>query len=106
MAKKQIMLIYQDCPMCGAREGWGKAQTKIADTYGFEIVKTPFYKTGVKGLIMSALEHGIGRMPFFTDGEKFSYNLEDFIEKPKTKQKRNARKKREEIIRNGDVSAN
>lgn len=106
MAKKQIMLIYQDCPMCGARRGWGETQTKIANTYGFEIVNTPFYKTGVKGLIMNALEHGIGRMPFFTDGKKFSYSLEDFVEKPKTKRKRNTRQKREEIVNNGDDSTN
>lgn len=99
------MLIYQDCPMCGARKGWGEAQTKIADDHGFEIVPTPFYKTGTPGLIMSAVSHGIKQMPFFTDGKKFSYSLEDFIEKPKSKRKRNTKKKREEIIKNGDDSA-
>lgn len=104
MAKKRILLVYQDCPMCGARESWGKEQTKIANTHGLEIVKTPFYKTGVKGLVMDALEHGIKTMPFFADGKKFSYHIKDFVEKPKTKRRRNTRKKREEITKHGTNS--
>lgn len=102
---KQIMLIYQDCPMCGARKDWGEAQTKIANNYGLEIVNTPFYKTGVPGLIKRAVEHGMKQMPFFTDGKKFSYSLEDFVDKPKPRRKRNTKKKREEIIKNGDDTA-
>lgn len=103
MARKQIMLIYQDCPMCGSRQAWGETQTKIANDHGFEIIKTPFYRTGVKDLIMDALQHGIKKMPFFTDGKKFSYSLEDFVKKPDTK--RNTRSKREEIVGNGDATA-
>lgn len=84
----KILLIYQDCPLCGARKEWGDKQLQIADTHGLEIVKTPFYKTGSKDLIMKALENGIKKMPFFTDGEKFSYDLSDFVEKPKKKRTR------------------
>lgn len=90
---KKIMLIYQDCPMCGSRSNWGKKQTEIADTHGLEIVKTPFYKTGVKGLISKAVESGMGRLPFFTDGERFSYSIEDFVEKPKPKRKATKKRK-------------
>ena len=107
MAKKQIMLVYQDCPMCGARKNWGDAQTKIATDHGFDIIKTPYYATGVKGLIMRACEAGIGHLPFFTDGKKFSYNLEDFVEKPErktTRRKRNTRTKRKGTTANGDSS--
>lgn len=93
---KKIMLVYQDCPMCGAREGWGEEQTKLADNYGLEIINTPFYKAGVKDLIWKACKAGM-TLPFFTDGEKFSKNLRDFkepdflpedvVEKPKTKKR-------------------
>ena len=103
------MLVYQDCPMCGSRKNWGEKQTKIADDHGFEIVNTPFYKTGVDGLIKRATEFGIGRLPFFTDGQKFSYSLEDFVEKPmkksktrcRTSKKRNTKSKREAITKDG-----
>lgn len=90
---KKIMLVYQDCPLCGAREGWGEEQTKIADDFGFEIVNTPHSQTGVKDLIWNACKAGM-TLPFFTDGKKFSKNLRDFKEpdylpeeKPKAKKR-------------------
>lgn len=103
---KQIMLVYQDCPMCGAREAWGEEQTKVAKAHGIEIVKTPFYQTGVKGLIWKACKAGM-TLPFFTDGKHFSKDIIDFkepdyiedkmaeVEKPKTKKrsKKNGAKK-------------
>lgn len=106
MSKKQIMLVYQDCPTCGAREGWGEAQTKVADAHGMEIVKVPFYKEGIGELIWKACKSGM-TLPFFTDGENFSKDIIDFKEpdyiedaeaelaKPKTKKgKKNGTKRK------------
>lgn len=78
--------------MCGSREKWGEKQAKIADDHGFTIMKKPFYATGAKGLIMNAVKNGVKRLPFFTDGEKFGYTLEDFIPKKKTTRRRRTKK--------------
>lgn len=98
---KQVMLVYQDCPMCGARKGWGEEQTKIANTHGIEIIKFPFFKSGAKEWIWDAAKSGV-TLPFFTDGKKFSKKLEDFIEKPK--RTRRIRKKIEEKPKDGAIS--
>lgn len=94
---KKIMLVYQDCPMCGARQGWGEEQTKLADDFGLEIVNLPHSQTGVKDLIWNACKAGM-TLPFFTDGVRFSKDLRDFkepdylpeekaVKKPKTKKR-------------------
>lgn len=82
---REIKIVYQDCPMCGARYNWGLKQTEVAARNNITLIKTPFYKPGVGKLIQKAIENGVGTMPFFTDGEKFSTDLEDFIEKPAKK---------------------
>lgn len=79
---KEIKLIYQDCPMCGARKSWGLKQSYLASENNLVIVPTPFYATGSKELIMKAIKSGIGKMPFFTDGDKFAYGIDSFIETP------------------------
>lgn len=94
MAKK-IALVFQDCPMCGARKGWGEAQLKIADKHGFEIVETPFFATGAKEWIWEAAKAGM-TLPFYTDGKKFSKNLEDFVVKPR-KTRRKIKKEGENV---------
>lgn len=81
MAKK-VWLIYQDCPMCGARKEWGLKQTYLASAHNIEIVPKPFHATGSKDLIMRAIQSGIGKMPFFTDGDKYAYGIDAFIETP------------------------
>lgn len=74
--------------MCGSRKEWGDKQLKFASTHDLEIVKMPFYSNEAGKYIKTALEKGIGTMPFFTDGKKYSLKLEDFIEKPIKKGKK------------------
>lgn len=92
---KPIMLVYQDCPMCGALKEWGDKQLEMAKESDLEIIPTPFYQTGVKGLIWKACKAGM-TLPFFTDGKRFSKYVRDFkepdylpeeTEKPKTKKR-------------------
>lgn len=80
---KELLLIYQDCPLCGARKGWGEEQTKLADTHGFTIRKVSFVAKEAKGLPSKALEAGIDSLPFFTDGKKFAKSVEEFVGKKK-----------------------
>lgn len=93
----EIYLIYQDCAMCGARAGWGEVQTEVADKHGFKILQVPFTSDGAAEIITKVcLTHEIkpkkpgsmATLPFFTDLKHFSKNLEDFVEKPESTEKK------------------
>ena len=87
MANKEIICVYQDCPLCGSR---GKTVLDLATSNGVAIRKVSFASDEGKDLIYKALtKHKIGTMPFFTDGEQFATNLEDFFQK---REKRGSKK--------------
>ncbi len=81
---KEVLLIYQDCPYCAPREEWGKEQTRVARENGIKVTPVHFNTLGAKGLIAQAVSRGVEAMPFFTDGERFSYKLIDFVENKAT----------------------
>lgn len=99
LKRREITLIYQDCATCGSREAWGKVQLELADKLRFKIREMPFSHPDAGELIVKAVDQGIGKMPFYTDGEKFSYTLEDFVEKPI------AKKGKKEKRVDGDIRA-
>ena len=73
----EIICVYQDCVLCGDR---GKKLKKLIFNENLQVRKVSFASEEGKFLIHEAVfKHKIGSMPFFTDGEKFSYNLEDFV---------------------------
>lgn len=91
---KEILLVYQDCPMCGSRKEWGEKQTEVANKYGFSIRNVSFVSreaTDAK-LMWKAVKQGIRNYPFFTDGVKFSKDLSDFVEKPAENAKKSSKK--------------
>lgn len=85
---KRVMLIYQDCPTCGNRKEWGELQLKIAEDADIEVEKVPFVSPKAKGLAMKAVKAGIPSYPFFTDGNKFSKNVEVFAKKAQKRSKK------------------
>lgn len=101
---KDIKFIYQDCGMCGSRKDWGEQQKQVARANGINIIMTPFFTNGCEGLMWKAVEAGIDSYPFYTDGKKFSKNIEDFIEK--TKKSRKKTKKVKESSEDGAISEN
>ncbi len=78
---REIKLVYQDCVRCNGRESWADQQYELAKHYGFAIKRTPHTAIGADGLIRKARLHGVKSLAFFTDGEKFSTDLIDFVEK-------------------------
>lgn len=82
---KQVLLIYQDCLHCPERREWLESQQTAAKKHKLKIVETPYNFPGAKELILAAKAEGVDRLPLFTDGEKFSNSIADFIE---TKQKK------------------
>lgn len=76
---KEIICVYQDCAMCGDR---GKKLKQFVETNGLNVRKVSFASEEGKELIYQAMtDHGIKKMPFFTDGKKFSENISDFVKK-------------------------
>lgn len=80
---KEIKLIYQDCVRCGDRVSWADQQYELAKHYGFTIKRVPHTAIGADGLIRKARLHNVNGLCFFTDGEKFSTELIDFVPKKK-----------------------
>lgn len=86
----EIKCVFQDCPLCGNR---GKLLKKVIETEGLKVRKVSFASEEGRELIHEAvMEHGIGRLPFFTDGKKFSLDIRDFVEKPQETIKTTAKK--------------
>ena len=74
---KNIICVYQDCPMCGDR---GKRLKKLIFDKKLNVRKVSFASDEGRDLIYQALtEHKIGTLPFFTDGEKFTTDINDLI---------------------------
>lgn len=93
----KLKLIFADCFACGMRKTWAEHQMAEAQANELEIEKLPFYADGAADYIRLAIKSGVN-MPFFTDGEKCSRNVADFIEvKPKKKTTKRRVKKVEAV---------
>lgn len=96
---KEIICVYQDCVMCGDR---GKKLQKIVLDNKLNVRKVSFASDEGKNLIHEAVfKHKIGSMPFFTDGEKYSVKIEDFLKEPDVIVKKPAKKvkKSKKVVR-------
>lgn len=81
-----IICVYQDCPMCGDR---GKKLKDYVESNQIELRKVSFASAEGQELIARGVyEHKIRKMPFFTDGIKFSESLSDFVPAPVEKPKK------------------
>lgn len=86
---KTLVCVYQDCYLCGDR---GRRQKELCIKEGINLRKVGFTTEEGRKLIHEAVKHHMGSMPFFTDGEKFSYKLSDFIPKPAKSGKKSRKK--------------
>lgn len=85
MKNKEIICVYQDCPLCGDR---GKKLKKLIFDKKLNVRKVSFASPEGKELCHKAVfEHKIGIMPFFTDGKKFVVNIEDLLKRPRARKK-------------------
>lgn len=80
---KEIICVYQDCPLCGSR---GNKLKKIVEVSGVQLRKVSFASPEGKDLVHKAVfEKGIKAMPFFVLNDNFSNSIEVLLaEKPKT----------------------
>ena len=77
---KEIMIVYQDCPTCGARKEWGEKTIKAALNAKAFVRKVSFVTREGEQLIAKAVENGITRLPFVTDGKTFVYDVKSLLE--------------------------
>ena len=95
---KEIICVFQDCPLCGDR---GKKLKKLIIDKKLHVRKISFASPEGKELCYKAVvEHKIGTMPFFTDGNKFSTKIEDIYKttkKPVVKKTKKITKTKKEI---------
>lgn len=96
MANKEIICVYQDCPLCGSR---GKAILDLATSNGVAIRKVSFASDEGKDLIYKALtKHKIGTMPFFSDGEQFATNIDELLKKREKKPTKKSQKREKKEV--------
>ena len=96
----EIICVYQDCVLCGDR---GRKLKKLIFDKNLNVRKVSFASDEGKELVHEAVfKHNLGSMPFFTDGKKFSYKLEDFVEKEPVMVEKPAktRKKSKKVVKN------
>lgn len=87
---KEIMIVYQDCPTCGARKAWGEETIKTALNAKARVRKVSFVTREGEQLIKTAIENGIKRLPFVTDGKTYAYDVKTILEaesEPQTEKK-------------------
>lgn len=77
---KEIIIVYQDCPTCGARKEWGEKTIAFATKAGLPVRKVSFVTREGEKLIWQAIEKGITRLPFVTDGKTYAYDIETLIQ--------------------------
>lgn len=93
---KEIICVYQDCVMCGDR---GKKLKQFIVDKGLNVRKVSFASPEGEDLCHKAVfEHGIGKMPFFTDGTKFSSDIKEILKRTPAK-KAAAKKKTTKKVR-------
>jgi len=88
---KEIMIVYQDCPTCGARKEWGEKTIAEALNAKAFVRKVSFVTREGEKLIAKAVENGITRLPFVTDGKTFAYDVKSVLEaesEPQTEEKK------------------
>lgn len=108
---KNLIIVFQDCYTCGARKAWGEKTIAFALKAGISLRKVSFASQEGQMLSAKAIENGVTRYPFITDGSTFSQDIETFTEaesqphtakkKPTAKRKT---KKAKETTENGTIS--
>lgn len=107
---KEIIIVYQDCPTCGARKEWGEKTIKAALNAKAFVRKVSFVTREGEQLIAKAVENGITRLPFVTDGKTFAYDVKSLLEaeseaqtsKKETKTTRKIKKVKAELQNESD----
>lgn len=108
---KELIIVFQDCFMCGSPENWSESAKHAAEAAkkaGVPYRKLSFATIEGREHCAKAIESGVGVMPFFTDGKTYASDIEtvlDAMSEPKVaKIKMTKQKKAAKEPKDGDVS--
>ena len=82
---KEIAIVYQDCPTCGARKAWGERTIEAIVKKGATYRKVSFASAEGQAHCAKAIAQGITTFPFVTDGENYAKDVQTLLEVKKTK---------------------
>lgn len=87
---KEIICVFQDCPLCGDK---GKKLKKIIFEKNLNVRKVSFASEEGRKLCKEAVfNHRIVKMPFYTDGKKFSLDINELLKDNKKKKVKRVKK--------------
>lgn len=82
---KEIVIVYQDCFMCGDKDSWSeKAKLAFAqlESAGLPFRKVSFASMEGSAHCAKAIENGVTKMPFYTDGTKYAQTVAELTGAP------------------------
>lgn len=77
---KEIVAVYQDCFLCGSTGEEGQKLLAEIAKKGISFRKVSFATSEGNEHCAKALEKGIQKMPFFTDGTTYTSDIKDLIQ--------------------------
>lgn len=80
---KEVIIVYQDCFMCGSPESWSEKAKIAAETLkkaGAKYRKLSFATIEGQAHCAKAIENGVKTMPFFTDGKIYAQDVKSLLE--------------------------
>lgn len=95
----EVVIVYQDCPTCGARKAWGERTIKAITESGLPYRKVSFASIEGQAHAAAAIAQGVVKYPFVTDGTRYAQNVEGLFAKPqkaKRKTKKSTKKAKEQ----------
>ena len=81
---KEIICVFQDCPLCGDK---GRKLKKLIFEKNLNVRKVSFASDEGRDLCIKAIQKRICKMPFYTDGERFTNNINELLTEEKVKKK-------------------
>lgn len=76
----EILIIYQDCPMCGSRKAWGEKTIEAINKAGKSVRKVSCFSMEGQSHALNAIAQGITTFPFVTDGKTYAKDVESVLE--------------------------
>lgn len=102
---KELTCIFQDCLDCGDLAIWYALNTLQAKKHNVAVKPVHYQAIDAYGEMKKARKQGVKSYPFFTDGEKYAKNIEEFFKKEEVVVKKPTRKTKKEAKDGVDAKA-
>lgn len=107
---KEIIIVYQDCFLCGSHQNWGEKTIANIMKAGVQYRKLSFASAEGQAHCAKAISMGLKRLPFVTDGKTYAYDVATLLEAESEAQtvKKTSKKttKKQKGVKNGAISEN